>query len=204
MMAMSLWSQMGFSYDPDATAAGFEGFLMDIMDLENPPDVFSISYGMPEFAIYIPPAAGGPDPSVRTTFDNAAMKLGLRGVTIVVSSGDDGAQGSIMRSGKISCAQLKDPAAAFDGKNPIGLRTPTPTYPNRVDILDGVAVIGSDVVDLEFASFSLPFTVHSISRNIIKCLHYIQTYDLRRTMYGFILYHISNECIPTRWMASFR
>ena len=46
---------------------------------------------------------------------------------------------------------------------------PTPTYLNQVGILDRVwGVIGSDMVDLGFAYFSLIYTLHSILKEHIK------------------------------------
>ena len=50
----------------------------------------------------------------------------------------------------------------------------TPTYPNRVGILDGVwGVTGSDMVDLDFANFSLILASIPFLKNTIKCLQYI-------------------------------
>ena len=47
--------------------------------------------------------------------------------------------------------------------------TPTPTYPNRVGILDGVlGVIGSDMVDLGFANSSLISTFDPLLNTRIR------------------------------------
>jgi len=110
MTAMSPWSQTGFFYSANhMNMSTLDTFLADILDLESPPEVISISYTLPEWAVRI-----SPDPSMMTTFNNAAMKLGLRGVTILAASGDDGAQGSILRNQGVTCADLHQ-------KTPIGV-----------------------------------------------------------------------------------
>ena len=54
-----------------------------------------------------------------------------------------------------------------------------------------------------FCSLFSYFLFIPFLRNPIKCLDYIRTYDLRRMRSCFILNHISNECIRTRWMPLF-
>jgi tripeptidyl-peptidase-1 len=62
--------------------------------MANPPLVNSISYGSNEASL----------PSVLTKqFNNEAMKAGTIGVSIFVSSGDDGAAGSAARSSASAC-----------------------------------------------------------------------------------------------------
>merc|ERR1712070_506253 len=61
---------------------------------ENPPLVNSISYGGPE-----PLMAA----SVLNTFNTEAMKLGAQGVSIFVSSGDDGVAGNAARGNATAC-----------------------------------------------------------------------------------------------------
>ena len=56
----------------------------------NPPLVNSISYGAPE---------SGFESATLTAFNNEARLLGLQGVTIIVSSGDDGVSGALSRPG---------------------------------------------------------------------------------------------------------
>jgi len=87
IMAMSPWSKVGYWYVPQATATGLATFLTDFMATmadgdENPPQVISISYGMPEASV---------PKDALFTFEVFAMKLTLQGVTIFVASGDDGA-----------------------------------------------------------------------------------------------------------------
>jgi subtilase family serine protease len=82
MLAMSPWSHMGFYYVDSDTS--FTDWIEQVANLDNPPDVFSISYGMIEC---------GASSDQKETFNNQAMKLGVRGVTIIASSGDDGANG---------------------------------------------------------------------------------------------------------------
>lgn len=75
-----------------------EDFLLDwamqVANMASPPLVFSISYGIDEAAL---PASYG------AAFDAAAMKLGVMGVTILASSGDDGAISSSARNGPLYC-----------------------------------------------------------------------------------------------------
>lgn len=60
----------------------------------NPPKVHSVSYGSPE--------SENPATNVKS-FDTEAMKLGLRGVTIMVASGDDGVAGEGARGNPSGC-----------------------------------------------------------------------------------------------------
>jgi len=76
---------------------GTESFLewaQAVASDSNPPKVFSISYGAPE--------TDEPSSNVQA-FDTEASKLGLRGVTIFVASGDDGAAGSGARGNPSGC-----------------------------------------------------------------------------------------------------
>jgi tripeptidyl-peptidase-1 len=58
----------------------------------NPPDVHSISYLNPEATVH---------PESQRLFNDEVCKLGLRGITVIVASGDDGAPGMIgCRGGK--------------------------------------------------------------------------------------------------------
>eukprot|EP00608_Synchroma_pusillum_P002961 CAMPEP_0198419158 /NCGR_PEP_ID=MMETSP1452-20131203/14_1 /TAXON_ID=1181717 /ORGANISM="Synchroma pusillum, Strain CCMP3072" /LENGTH=561 /DNA_ID=CAMNT_0044139281 /DNA_START=57 /DNA_END=1742 /DNA_ORIENTATION=- len=72
----------------------FTTWIQDVADTRNPPLVHSISYGGGESDI---------GKSTYDTFNNEAMKLGAQGVTITVSSGDDGAAGSAARSSPSNC-----------------------------------------------------------------------------------------------------
>eukprot|EP00601_Ochromonadales_sp_CCMP2298_P005109 CAMPEP_0173174690 /NCGR_PEP_ID=MMETSP1141-20130122/3489_1 /TAXON_ID=483371 /ORGANISM="non described non described, Strain CCMP2298" /LENGTH=491 /DNA_ID=CAMNT_0014096835 /DNA_START=110 /DNA_END=1582 /DNA_ORIENTATION=+ len=68
---------------------GGDDFLLDwvtqVASMSDPPKVFSISYGIDEWALA---------DSYAMEFDIQAMKLGVMGVTILASSGDDGAVSS--------------------------------------------------------------------------------------------------------------
>lgn len=96
MTAMSPWSQMGFYYE--SADKSFTDFVEDLLELTKPPQVVSISYGQPEIALKR-------DDTLRNVFNTAAMKLGLQGVTVIVSSGDDGAQSSLAR--QMSCKAIQ-------------------------------------------------------------------------------------------------
>ena len=69
----------------------------DIVESSDPPKVISISYGADE--IYVSAAE-------YDAFRISALTLGLRGVTIVVSSGDDGANSPEARNKPASCGYM--------------------------------------------------------------------------------------------------
>jgi tripeptidyl-peptidase-1 len=73
----------------------FESWIEAVAEASNPPLVNSISYGSiePEVAT-----------SVATTFNNEAMKLGAQGVSVFVSSGDDGVANFQARGNPSACA----------------------------------------------------------------------------------------------------
>jgi len=95
MGAMSPWSQMGLWY---TDGADFLSFLEDLMQRDEPPEVISISYGGFEAV---------QSPEQIQAFDTAAQKLGLMGVTLVVASGDDGAQGGLWKDKDSMCADTE-------------------------------------------------------------------------------------------------
>jgi tripeptidyl-peptidase-1 len=74
---------------------GFSHWLEQVALLRNPPLVFSISWGSYETGTSVSEAAN---------FNVQAMKLGVMGVTIVVSSGDDGAVNDASREDTSKCA----------------------------------------------------------------------------------------------------
>lgn len=61
---------------------------------KNPPQVYSISYGGPEHL---------QNQGDMTQFSNELCKLGLRGLTLFVASGDDGVAGYEARSDPSQC-----------------------------------------------------------------------------------------------------
>jgi len=85
MMAMSPWSKMGFWY-MDLVDGSFTDFITALLQREDPPEVVSISYGGYE---------SQHSPAVIKVFNDAAMKLGAQGVTVMAATGDDGAQGGL-------------------------------------------------------------------------------------------------------------
>jgi len=91
MLAMSPWSKMGLWYTDDE----FTPFLEALQSAENPPEVVSISYGGFELQH---------TKDQIDVFDQLAQKLGLMGVTLIASSGDDGAQGGLWSDKDRSCA----------------------------------------------------------------------------------------------------
>merc|ERR1712190_450152 len=83
-VAENFWNILNGKQPPNL----FEDFLSSFSEqydtMSKPPHVMSISYGSPETAV---------TKSVISAWDTLAMKLALQGVTILVSSGDDGAAG---------------------------------------------------------------------------------------------------------------
>eukprot|EP00981_Chlorochromonas_danica_P004459 scaffold902_cov254-Ochromonas_danica.AAC.5 len=65
-------------------------FLLNVASMSNPPNVISISYGSDEANV---------SPDTLTKFNIQAVKLGVMGVTLVTSSGDDGVAGYYYRTG---------------------------------------------------------------------------------------------------------
>lgn len=75
-------------------------WLLNISAMDNPPLVNSISYG------YIEADLSFSDPFYMKTFDREAIKLGLRGVTLIASSGDDGVASFLVRGSLNQCAYV--------------------------------------------------------------------------------------------------
>ena len=90
MMAASQVSPTTLWYFP----GDFTDWLIAVANTPNPPLVLSISYGSQEALV----TSGDHD-----AFDLQAMKLGVMGVTIVVASGDDGANSYTARTGLGGC-----------------------------------------------------------------------------------------------------
>ena len=63
-------------------------WMTSVANSVTPCAVYSISYGIQESSVY---------PSYATVFNTQAIKLGIMGSTVVVSSGDDGAAGVMAR-----------------------------------------------------------------------------------------------------------
>jgi tripeptidyl-peptidase-1 len=72
----------------------FEDWIEQVARTSNPPLVNSISYGGIESSV---------PSSVTSAFDTEAMKLGVQGVTVFVSSGDDGVANFQARTSKAQC-----------------------------------------------------------------------------------------------------
>jgi len=72
----------------------FLNWILAVANMTNPPLVHSMSYGSIEVE---------EDPGELMRFDVEAQKLGLRGVTIVVSSGDDGVANFLARNDPSQC-----------------------------------------------------------------------------------------------------
>lgn len=93
-VALSANSPETYWYDSNQNTP-FEDWIEQVAAATNPPLVNSISYGSlePEMS-----------PTVMNTFNTEAMKLGAQGVTIFVSSGDDGVANFQARGDASKCA----------------------------------------------------------------------------------------------------
>lgn len=92
MMAMSQTTPTTYYYD--AATNSFVDFVQSLSAMADPPKINSISYGSTESSL---PSA------TCNTFNTEAMKLGAQGVSIFVSSGDDGVAGSGARTNPKNC-----------------------------------------------------------------------------------------------------
>jgi len=81
-------------YYMDASGSLFYSYLVAIAKMSSPPLVHSISYGAPEDKI---------ESSVKDNFETEMIKLSAIGVTVVVSSGDDGVAGNAARGNAGGC-----------------------------------------------------------------------------------------------------
>ncbi len=79
----SLW------YDADVTVTWLTSWILQVSATVSPPMVHSISYGAYEYFMVKTDMAA---------FDIEAIKLGVRGVTLIVASGDDGIAGPALRT----------------------------------------------------------------------------------------------------------
>lgn len=93
MMAMSPNAPFTYWYDSDVNTP-FEDWITNVASDPSPPKVNSISYGAPETLM---------SESVMKAFNIEAMKLGVQGVTIFVSSGDDGVANNQARDNSSAC-----------------------------------------------------------------------------------------------------
>lgn len=93
MMAMAPGTPLTYWYDSNRETP-FEDWITQVAADSNPPQVHSISYGAAE-----PEMAA----SVMNSFNTEAMKLGTQGISIFVSSGDDGVSGPEARGDKSKC-----------------------------------------------------------------------------------------------------
>lgn len=72
----------------DDSNEGFLAYLEYVSSQENPPLVHSLSYGDVEASVFN--ASNNGSSSYGYRCDQEFMKMGLRGLTVIFSSGDDG------------------------------------------------------------------------------------------------------------------
>ncbi|KAE9294139.1 hypothetical protein PF008_g24629 [Phytophthora fragariae] len=78
----------------------FVEFAQDVLALENPPYVVSISYSDDEEHIF------DVSPGYARTLDTLLIKMGLRGITVLIAGGDDGVTGLRPEFEKIPAAEI--------------------------------------------------------------------------------------------------
>lgn len=92
MMAVSQVTPMTYYYD--GASDSFTDWITSLANMQNPPLINSVSYGSTETSASY----------ATKQWDTEAQKLGVQGVSIFVSSGDDGAAGSGARTLSRNCA----------------------------------------------------------------------------------------------------
>ena len=121
----------------DVATDPFLAFAMALADLVEPIYVASISWGSIE---------GEEVPSIMASFDVEAAKLGLKGGTIVVSSGDDGANGLGTECGYAPSFPASSPNVLAVGATNAYDWSGTAGAPNEIvcqaDVLGGVVTSG--------------------------------------------------------------
>jgi len=123
MMAVSPVTPETYWYESNQNTP-FESWIESVSSTSNPPLVHSISYGSIEPEV---------QKSVADTFNTEAMKLGTQGVTIFVSSGDDGVANFQARPKASACAYTP----SFPASSP---------YVTAVGATQGGVTGGSEVV----------------------------------------------------------
>lgn len=92
IMAVSQKTPTTYWYDE--STASFLNWIQDVAAMDSPPLVHSISYGAIETSL---------PSSIGDAFNTEAMKLGVQGVSILVSSGDDGVANFQARHSPSTC-----------------------------------------------------------------------------------------------------
>ena len=106
MMAIAQQTETFYYYVNATSTDPFVLFATDLADSSDPPQVNSMSWGENEYYV---------DASTSSTFNTEAMKLGAIGVTVMVSSGDNGAPSTIdLTSGATVCG-CPGQVAGIDG-----------------------------------------------------------------------------------------
>jgi hypothetical protein len=83
-----------YYYETSATTNGFLDFITAVANMPNPPQVWSMSYGAYETEV---------STSTKNAFTTQMIKLGTMGVTVLASTGDDGAPGYYARGDSSKC-----------------------------------------------------------------------------------------------------
>jgi len=131
----------------------FLDWIQQVSKVTNPPQVFSISYGGPEHL------QNQPD---MTLFANEVCKMGLRGMTIFVASGDDGVAGYEARSDPSKCGFFPEYPACVPYLTTVGATMgPETNNPEVVCQSDSGSIITSG------GGFSSHFTQPSYQAQVV-------------------------------------
>eukprot|EP01031_Cornospumella_fuschlensis_P032428 gene32428-39213_t len=121
----------------------FVAWITDVADEENPPQSNSISWGSNEFAN---------SASTMNSFDDEASLLAIRGVTITVSSGDDGAPNEDQDLGCLCQFTSSSSQSDWKGSNSWSGRGYFPSFPATSPWVTAVgATMGPNTGDPEIA-----------------------------------------------------
>lgn len=117
MMAMSPHAPLTYWYDSNPNTP-FEDWITNLAADPDPPHVNSLSYGAPEPSM---------STSVMNSFNIEAMKLGVQGITIFVSSGDDGVANNAARQDESACGYVPSFPASSPYVTAVGATQGGPT-----------------------------------------------------------------------------
>jgi len=126
IMSMAQGAPMTYWSIKDENGDIFLDFVKQVSKTTTPPQVFSISYGGPEHL------QNQPDMDL---FSNEVCKLGLRGLTIFVASGDDGVAGYEARDDPTQCGFKPEYPAGVPYITSVGATMGPALVPARAEVV---------------------------------------------------------------------
>jgi tripeptidyl-peptidase-1 len=133
----------------------FLDWIVAVANMTNPPFVHSMSYGSIEVE---------EDPTDMNRFDMEAQKLGTRGLSIIISSGDDGVANFLARSDPSSCGFSPSFPATSPHVTALGA-TQGPEYGGAPEI---VCSSGTGGLITSGGGFSTVFTIPSFQTDFVN------------------------------------